>query len=75
MLEVDRQSGGFTPHALLNRVPSGCSTGVESLELFHWGSAIPTEGFFKKLHKRSVSGAFYVYSVECHLVLSKKNRT
>jgi len=32
MLKVDRQSGGFTPLAPLNRVPSGCSTGVESLE-------------------------------------------
>ena len=31
MLEVDRQSGGFAPHAPLNRVPLGCSTGVESL--------------------------------------------
>ena len=42
--EVDRQSGGFTPHVPLNRVPSGCSTGVESLGLFHWG-ALPSSGF------------------------------
>jgi hypothetical protein len=33
MLKVDRQSGGFTPHAPLNRVPSGCSTGVESVTI------------------------------------------
>jgi len=32
MLKVDRQTGGFTPHAPLNRVPFGCSTGVETLE-------------------------------------------
>jgi len=32
MLKVDRQSGGFTPRAPLNRAPSGCSTGVETLE-------------------------------------------
>ena len=31
MLEVHRESGGFTPRAPLNRVPSGCSTGVEYL--------------------------------------------
>ncbi len=30
----------FTPHAPLNRVPSGCSTGVECLFLFHWGSML-----------------------------------
>ena len=34
----------FTPHAPLNRVPSGCSTGVESLGLFPWGS-LPSSGF------------------------------
>ena len=47
MLEVDRQSGGFTPHAPLNRVPSGCSTRVESLELFHWGSTVLKKRFQK----------------------------
>jgi len=31
MLEVHRESGGFTPRGPLNRVPSGCSTGVEYL--------------------------------------------
>ena len=29
--EVHRESGGFTPHAPLNRVPLGCSIGVECL--------------------------------------------
>ena len=31
---------GFTPRAPLNRVQSGCSTGVESLGLFPWGSML-----------------------------------
>jgi hypothetical protein len=53
MLEVDRQSGGFTPHAPLNRVSSGCSTGVESVtillgqNLFHWDLQFQYEVFQK----------------------------
>ncbi len=56
-LEVDRQSGGFTPHAPLNRIPLGCSTGVESLG-YSTGAPQIQHKVFKKLHQRSVSGAF-----------------
>jgi len=61
MLKVDRQSGGFTPHAPLNRVPSGCSTGVESVtillgqNLFHWGLQ-----FQKKVFSKSSTNAVLV---------------
>ena len=37
---VHHESGGFTQRAPLNRVPSGCSTGMEYLGLFHWGSML-----------------------------------
>ena len=56
-LEVHRESGGFTPNAPLNRIPLGCSTGVESLG-YSTGAPQIQHKVFKKLHQRSVSGAF-----------------
>ena len=66
MLEVDRQSGGFTPHAPLNRVPSGCSTGVESVtiplgqNLFHWGLQFQHKVFPKSSTSSVLMELFYV---------------
>jgi len=56
MLEVNRQSAGFTPHDPLYRIPSGDVTGVEFLESFHWGLV-----FYKKVFSKaplSVGGVF-----------------
>ena len=74
MLKVDRQSGRFTPHAPLNRVPSGCSTGVESVtnplgqNLFHWGLHFQHEVFLKSSTSTMLVELFYVY-----LIYHKKN--
>jgi len=73
---LHHQSDGFAPRAPLNRVPSGCSTGVECLFLFHWGSmlyapcamlaiplgpAIPTQGFSKSSTNAVLVELFYGY--------------
>ena len=74
MLEVDRQSGGFTPHAPLNRVHPVKFTPVIAKRIslgypqgvqpgwnpwgYFTGACNSNIRFFKKLHQLSVSGAF-----------------
>jgi hypothetical protein len=66
MLELDRQCGGFTACNACPACPVGRKyrTGVESLGLFHWGSAIVQKSFPKSSTSSVLVELFYGYFVE-----------